>query len=73
MLEDLSDVAHDALPVRSLNLAHLVDILKAKRSQSSEFAVRKSKVTKVVLIPTLSAAEKAKPKFRFLSCGVSSS
>lgn len=41
VLEDLGDVAHDALPVRSLNLAHLVDILKAKRSQSSEFAVRK--------------------------------
>lgn len=32
VLEDLGDVAHDALPVGSLNLAHLADILKAKRS-----------------------------------------
>lgn len=72
MLVDFSDVAHNTLPVRSFNLAHFVDILQINEikfySRSSTF-----RLTKVVLMPTLSAAENAKLKLRFLSCGVNSS
>lgn len=69
----LRHVTHDNLPVGSLVLTHLSYILWRNISlREKNFGVFKDP-TSVVLIPTFSAASNAKLKFRFLSCGVSSS
>lgn len=75
MLVDFSYVAHDALPVGSLDLAHFVDVLQSyiKVVQTAVTIEINGELTKVVLMPTRSAAENARLKFRFLSSGVSSS
>lgn len=66
VLVDGGDVGHDALPVRPLCVHHLVDVLGRRAPSTSHSAGQcdgGEEPTKVHLMPTLSAAWKARVKF----------
>jgi hypothetical protein len=68
---DFGHVGHDLLPVWSLNVGHFHDALKTQQRQNSFQTKVCGELTRVVGIPTLSAAEKATEKFFLLSVGTS--